>query len=277
MSRQARQRAESLLFYCLLAVVVLTSLFPILWVFLTSVKSRFDAFAMPPKWIFTPTLGNYIEVFRETALLKNLVNSSIIATLATLVAMLVGVPAAYSYSRFHFLGRDLIYFAVLLVRMVPPIALALPLFILFQRFQLIDTHYGLALAYTSFTTPLAVWLLAGFFADVPEELEDAARIDGCSRLGALVRVVLPLAAPGLAATAIICFVAAWNEFLYAVILAGRHTQTLPVAIQGFVTNRGINWGRLTAGGFLILLPVLLFAMVAQKRLVRGLTGGAVKG
>jgi multiple sugar transport system permease protein len=161
--------------------------------------------------------------------------------------------------------------------MLPPITIIVPLYVLFNSMKLIDTIWALVISYLTFSIPLSIWMMTGFFADVPRELEESAMIDGCTRLGALFRVSLPIVAPGLAATAILSFIYCWNEFLYAVILTGRDARTLPVTITSFMTNKSILWGRIAASGSLVLVPVLIFALLAQRYLVRGLSRGAIKG
>jgi multiple sugar transport system permease protein len=161
--------------------------------------------------------------------------------------------------------------------MLPPIAIVVPLYVLFNSLDWVDTRQALIICYLTFTIPLSIWMMMGFFDDVPIELEEAAMIDGCSRFGALFRVSLPLAIPGMAATAILAFLYCWNEFLYAVILTGRNARTLPVTITSFMTNKAVLWGRIAASGSLVLIPVLIFALLAQRYLVRGLARGAVKG
>jgi multiple sugar transport system permease protein len=167
--------------------------------------------------------------------------------------------------------------SMLIPQMLPPITIIVPLYVLFMKLDLLDTRRGLVISYLTFTLPLATWMMTGFFEDVPVELEESAMVDGATRLGALFRVSLPIVAPGLAATAVLAFIYSWNEFLYAVILTGRESRTLPVTITSYMTNKAILWGRIAAAGSIVLIPVLVFAMITQRYLVRGLSGGAVKG
>ena len=274
--RRARELGGSALWATAIALVLVFSLFPIAWIFLTSIKVPADAFAFPPKFLFSPTLQNYVSVFVGHDLLRYMFNSVVIATGATLLSMLVGAPAAYSFSRFRFRGRSALEVLVLMSRLIPQIALLLPLYMLYRELGLIDTHLGLILAYTTFVAPFTVFVLMGFFADIPRDLEEAALIDGCSPWGAFLRVVLPLSLPGLAATFIFGFLYSWNEFMYAVILTGEGAKTLPVMITGFITARGIEWGNIASAGSLILLPVIIFVFLGSRGLIRGLTMGAVK-
>ena len=277
MSRQARRSMKSILVYLGLLVAVILSLFPFFWLFLTSIKPKALTFAIPPAWIFPPTLESYEEVFLYGPFPKYFLNSLLVALGTTLLAVLVGSLAAYAFARFEFRGSQSLQIAVLVPQLIPPITIIIPLFVLFRRVDMIDKIPALIFSYLSFTIPLSIWMMVGFFRDVPRELEEAALIDGASRWQALWKVVFPLVVPGLAATAILCFIYSWNEFLYAVILTGRNAKTVPVAITGFITNRDILWGRIAASGTMVLFPVLIFALSVQRYLVRGLAKGAIKG
>jgi multiple sugar transport system permease protein len=250
--------------------------FPILWTVLTAIKPVDLIPRVPPIWIFQPTLDHFRVIFSEKGLLDSLLNSLIVASASTALALLVGVPAAYAFARFRFRGKEQLAFFFLSARMTPAIAVVLPFFLISRDLGLLDTHLILILAYTTFNFGFVVWLLRGFFAEVPPEIDEAALVDGCSRAGAFVRVVLPLAAPGIAAAAIICFIFAWNEFLFALVLTSLNAKTLPVAAAGFVTDRLVLWGNLCATAVVIFVPVMIFAAVARKHLVRGMTMGAVK-
>lgn len=277
MTNTVFSRILGIVTYILLVIALLLSLFPIFWLVSTSLKPRELTFAMPPAWIFTPTLENYQDVLGSSDFLEYLRNSLLIAGGTTFIAVTAGALAAYAIARFRFPGRGVLRFVFLLPQVTPAIAILVPLFVMYNTLDLNDTYVGIILAHLTLTMPLAIWMLTGFFEDSPVELEESAMIDGCTRLGALVRVVLPVLAPGIAATAVLGFITSWNEFLYASMLTGRDTRTLSVAITSFLTNRALDWGRTTAAGTLILLPVLIFAMFTQRYLVRGLSHGAVKG
>jgi multiple sugar transport system permease protein len=195
---------------------------------------------------------------------------------AICVSVLFGVPAAYSLSRFDFKGKRDMAFFILSTRMAPPIGVLIPMYLLFSRLRLIDTHLALIIMYINLNVSVVVWMMMGFFKDIPVDLEEAALIDGCSRLQALRRVVLPLAAPGLAATMIFCTFLSWNEFMWALILTSYVAKTAPVAALEFIQFRHILWGQLMAAGTIMSFPVLLFALLTQRQLVRGLTLGAIK-
>ncbi|MDO9130271.1 MAG: carbohydrate ABC transporter permease [Anaerolineales bacterium] len=263
--------------YVLVILAVLLSIAPIVYIVITSFKEPELTFAIPPVWNFTPTLKNYEKVLSSTDFGKYFMNSVVVALATTGIALVLGTLAAYGFSRFRFRGRFWLKMSSLIPQMLPPIAIVVPLYVLFNRLDWIDTRQALIVSYMTFTIPLSTWMMIGFFDDVPVELEEAAMIDGCSRFGALLRVSLPLAIPGMAATAILAFLYCWNEFLYAVILTGRNARTLPVIITSFMTNKSVLWGRIAASGSLVLIPVLIFALLAQRYLIRGLAKGAVKG
>jgi multiple sugar transport system permease protein len=266
-----------IIIYSLVVLAVFLSLSPIIYLFITSFKEPDLTFAIPPVWNFTPTVQNYREVLSTTNFSKYFMNSVSIALITVGIAMLLGTLAAYGFSRFRFRGKFWLKMGALVPQMLPPIVLVVPLYVLFNRLDWIDSRQALIVSYLTFTIPLSIWMMTGFFDDVPIELEEAAMIDGCSRFSALIRVSLPLVVPGMAATAILAFIYCWNEFLYAVILTGREARTLPVIITSFMTNKSILWGRIAASGSLVLIPVIIFALLAQRYLVRGLGKGAVKG
>ncbi|HEX9014066.1 MAG TPA: carbohydrate ABC transporter permease [Anaerolineaceae bacterium] len=268
---------QQVLIYLAVIVAVILSVAPIVYLLITSFKPPELTFAIPPVWNFAPTLKNYTDVIVGTDFTKYFMNSVVVALSTTLIALVLGAFAAYGFARFRFRGAFWLRMSALIPQMLPPITIIVPLYVLFNGLKLTDTREGLIISYLTFTIPLAIWMMTGFFEDVPEDLEESAMIDGCSRFGALMRVSLPLVAPGLAATAILGFLYCWNEFLYAVILTGRDARTLPVTITSFMTNKAILWGRIAASGSLVLVPVLIFALVAQRYLIRGLSKGAVKG
>jgi multiple sugar transport system permease protein len=270
-------RCLSALTYILLVIVLLLSLFPIYWLFSTSIKPREQTFAVPPVWVFQPTLENYANVLGNRQFVGYLRNSLIVALTTTAVAVGVGVLAAYALARFQFRGRQAFRFIFLLPQVTPAVAVLVPMFVMFNSLNLIGTYTGIVLSHLTLTLPFAIWMMTGFFEDSPVELEESAMIDGCTRLGALVRVVLPVLGPGIAATAALGFITSWNEFLFSSMLTDRDTRTLSVAITSFLTNRALDWGRTAAAGSLILIPVLVFAFFTQRYLVRGLSHGAVKG
>lgn len=277
MNPRLRKRIKTILIYIAVLVAVFLSLFPIVYLLITSFKPQEMTFSLPPTWIFKPTLQNYRDVFAGGDFVRYFFNSVIVALTTTFIALLLGTFAAYGFARFRFRGNFWMRMGSLIPQMLPPITIIVPLYVLFNGLKLTDTRTALVISYLTFSIPLTIWMMTGFFEDVPLELEENAMIDGCTRLGAMFRVSLPIVAPGLAATAILSFLYSWNEFLYAVILTGRYSRTLPVTITSFMTNRAILWGRIAAAGSLVLVPVLIFALLAQRYLVRGLSRGAIKG
>jgi len=271
------KKINQIIVYIFVILAVFLSIAPMVYLAITSFKEPELTFAIPPVWNFTPTLQNYDEVLSSTDFGKYFMNSIVVALVTTGIALTLGTLAAYGFSRFRFRGHFWLRMSSLVPQMLPPIAIVVPLYVLFNKLDWIDTRQALIVSYLTFTIPLSTWMMIGFFDDVPVELEEAAMIDGCSRFGALVRVSLPLAIPGIAATAILAFLYCWNEFLYAVILTGRGARTLPIIITSFMTNKSVLWGRIAASGTLVLIPVLIFALLAQRYLIRGLAKGAVKG
>lgn len=263
--------------YCLLIIALAVTLFPILWIFLTSIKLRVDIFSMPPKWFFAPTLSHYLCVIYDYPFLKFFTNSLIVSIGTVCLAIIIGSLAAYGFDRFRLKGSNSLMIEILTFRMFPPVACILPLYLLWAKFGLVDTLWGLILAYLIFTLPLVVWLMKGFFEGVPKDLDEAAMVDGYSRIGAFRRVILPIAKPGMWAVMMIIFIFCWNEFLFALVLTGRFARTMPVAVAEFNTQRGILWGEMAAATMLLLIPVIVVAIIVHKHLTKGMTLGAVKG
>jgi multiple sugar transport system permease protein len=267
--------------YTLLALASMASLAPVYWMLTISLKSEADHFASPPKWfVFSPTLEHYKDAFVVRPFGQYLITSAIVALLSTALALLIGTLAAYALARFEMrfkLNRRLSLW-ILSTRMFPPIVTIVPLFLMMRELRLINTIAALVIVYTAFNLPFVVWMMRGFFNEVPREMEEAAMVDGDSRLGALWRVVLPLVKPGLAATAVFCLIMSWNEFLFALVLTQTEAaMTLPIGIAGRVTQYEIKWGVMSAAGVVAMLPILIFALSVQRYLVRGLSLGAVKG
>src|SRR6266403_272502 len=269
---------ESALIYATLTVLVLAFLFPVIWVLGLSLKTRAQVFASPPLYLWWPTFQTYADVLTRSDFVRAFINTLIVSTSAVALSLGIGAPAAYAFARFPFKGRSILFFALLVMRMLPPIAVLVPLYLLFNKIGLATTRLSVVLAYTTFSLPLVVWLMRGYFEDLPVELEESAWIDGASRFGAFMYVILPLARPGLVAASILCLQLAWNDFLFSAVLTNNATQTLPVMMAAFnAGDSGMDWGGLTASGMLVTLPVILFSFVAQRHLVAGLSSGAVKG
>ncbi len=269
-----KRSGESPWTYLLLVAILLPFLFPLAWMFISSLKTQVQNTAYPPVWIFMPTLNNYREVFIKNPFFQFTWNSMVVAAGSTGLALLLGLPASYAIARFRRTGIAL---AILTARMAPGIGYLIPWFILFTKAKMIDTYTALILTHLIVALPLVLWVMIGFFEDVPGELIEAARIDGCSNFRAFFRVALPLAKPGIVATGILSFIFSWNNFLFSLIIAGFKTRTLPIAVYNFLSYEEINWGGLTAAATIITLPVLILSLFIQKHIVRGLTFGAVKG
>ena len=251
-------------------------LFPVYWMVATSFKDPGEYFASPP--IFVPSqidLRNYIGSLQHGGF-QGIRDSLVVALASTTICVLFGSLAAYSLARFRTGGENLSFW-VLSIRMFPPVASVLPLFLVFRDLHLLDTHLALIVTYIVFNLPFAIWLLKGFFEDLPVELEEAALVDGATQLGAFRLVAFPLTAPGLVATALFCFIFAWNEFMFALILTRNAVRTLPIVIPTLVGGHEILWGEISSIAIIAIVPVILLSLILQRYLIRGLTFGAVKG
>jgi len=275
-----------LLRYVIVIAILIMFMFPIYWMITTSLKPTADILVAPPKWTFTPTLEHYIYAFQVANFGHYISNTLIVALASTLIVVAVGTLASYSFARFNVGGGNMMFF-ILTTRMMPAIAVVLPFFLIFKQvgatgigqfLQLgLDQLGTLVVCYTIFNLPFAIWLLVSFFQDIPIELEDSARLDGYTRWEVLWKIVFPLAAPGIAVTAIFCLLFAWNEFLFAFILTRDAAMTITVGVNGFWTERGILWGPLSAAATVCVVPMMVFALFLQRYIVRGLTFGAVRG
>jgi multiple sugar transport system permease protein len=259
-----------------IALTLVILLLPFLWLLQMSFKSNDLILQFPPPLIFTPTFANYTSLW-QSAFSTSFVNSLLSASFSTAFALLLGVPAAYALSKRAGRGKRALSFAILVTRMAPPIAFTIPFFLFYRWIGLLDTVTGLVLIYTSFNLPLVIWMMQPFFETVPPSLEEAALVDGASTGTVFLRIVLPMVAPGIAATAILCFLYAWNDFFFALILTRTSARTAPVAVVNFMNYEGWEWGKIAAGGSLVMAPVLIFSLAVRRYLVSGLTAGAVKG
>jgi len=257
--------------------VLAWTLFPIYWILTASFKTELSLYAKPPQWLFSPILENYKRVLFNIPFFQYLSNSLLIALGTTGGSLVLGTLAAYGFSRIKFWGSEVLRFLVLVTRMVPRMTLVVPYYLMMLKIGMLDTYTGLVIAYVSFAMPFSIWLLIGFFDEVPIEVEEAAMVDGCTPLGTLIRVVIPIAAPGLAVAAIFAFLVSWNEFLFALILSGPASKTLPVVIAGLTTDLGPLYGEMSAAAVMVMLPNILMTVILQRYVVRGLTLGAVKG
>jgi len=273
-----RKTILSILSYFIIIIAIVLTVFPIYWTFITSFKTPVDIYEgnplLPPtKPIFT----NYMEVFLEKYVVDAIGNSVIVVLSTTFISLLLGILAAYSIYRFKFKGKRTWFIGVIIIRTLPPVVSLIPFYILFTRMGLIDTKLGLILSYSSFTLPFVIWMTSGFFKEIPKDIEESARVDGASWFVALFRIMIPLAAPGIVATAIFSVIGAWNEYIIATIITQTaKSQTVPIVLGFQVTNWGIYWGKICALSFFMLIPVMIFAFFIQRYMARGLTAGALK-
>jgi multiple sugar transport system permease protein len=278
-SLPARRRLADLGVWLLGLLITLFAIFPIVWALLTSLKREAAIITTVMQYIPREvTFENYVAIWTRSNFPTLLVNSMVVTAMTVVVCAVIGTLASYAIARYQFHGRRELMLFYLVIRMFPAVMIIIPLFILMRNLGLLDSRVGLALAYTTFLLPVFIWMMKGFFDAVPLELEDAARIDGCSRIGAMVRVILPLVVGGLVATAVFVAIGAWNEFLFALMMTtSTGSRTWPVGLQLMVGEFQLPWGTLAAGGIISIIPVVLLFALVQRALVRGLTAGAVKG
>jgi multiple sugar transport system permease protein len=272
--RRAGRIMRRALFYLGLVLVLGVFIFPFLWMALNSFKTHDQITEYPPVFLFTPTLENVRNVFAQGQFVRYTWNSIVVSFGAVGLGMLLGLPAAYAIARYRQRGFA---FGILVCRMIPGIAFLVPWFIVFRFLGLLDSFFGLIVAHLVITVPLITWIMIGFFEEVPIELEEAARIDGCSRAGVFLRIALPLVRPGLVSAGILALIFAWNSFLFPLILAGVETKTLPVLVYSFMTFDFLDLGGIYAASTLITLPVVVMVLAVQRHFIRGLTIGGVKG
>lgn len=259
-----------------LTLVIAFTLFPFYWMVTSSLKSQTDLLASPPVWLFTPTLSHYAEIFADERVLAAVGNSLLIAIATTILAVALGAPAAYALARFEFRGKNDLWFWFISNRMISPIVLALPIYLLAIQLRLLDTHLVLILIYLTFNLPIVVWICTDQFRSIPKELEQAARLEGANQFVIFRKIYVPLGLPGIAVSAIFSFIFSWNELLYALVLTRRAVQTAPVMATSYMSGYELPWGKIMATGTVIVLPVTIFALLVSRHMVRGLTMGATK-
>ncbi|WP_251026766.1 carbohydrate ABC transporter permease [Bacillus sp. ISL-46] len=265
-------------FYLGVGLFVLVTMFPFIWQLITSLKSPDDLYLMPPTWWPSFDFRSYVAVFTERPFLTYLKNSFIVSSLTTIYCIAIGAFCAYALARLQFRFKRLILSLVLAVSMFPTIAILSPIFILLKDLKLLNTYAGLILPYTTFGLPLTIWILTGFFREIPKELEESAAMDGCSKLGAFFRIILPLATPGIFTTAIIVFIHSWNEFLFSLsFMTTDEMRTVPVGIAMFPGQHELPWGDISAASVVVTVPLIILVLIFQRRIISGLTAGAVKG
>jgi len=264
-----RRKIKGLILDILIAVVVIGCIFPFVWMIMTSIKTRVQTID-PSVWFFHPTLENYRAIFQKRDMFMYINNSLMVVALTTLASVVLGTFAAYGLARFQFNRKEDVAYWILSLRIV------IPFFLLGRFIGLLDTHILLVIVYMSFNIPFTIWMMRGFIEDIPRELEEAAWVDGCSRFQAIRRIIFPLIAPGVAATAIFCVIQSWNEFSLAFFLTSFNARTVPTTVTFFLSVLGVIWGEMASVGVVATIPVLIFALIVQKYLVRGLTFGAIK-
>ncbi|MFD1507257.1 carbohydrate ABC transporter permease [Georgenia yuyongxinii] len=271
--RRAKHRAD-LIRTVLIVLVAVVCVFPIVWMIVSSLKANVDIYNPDKLLAFTPTLQNYGTVLTESNIPEAAQHSVIVAVGATLVSLVIGLPAAYAIARYSLRRTGVV---LLLVRMLPGITYLVPWYIILTKLGLVGSYFSLIVSHLVITMPMVVWIMISFFENVSIELEEAARVDGLTRIGAFFRIVLPLSKPGIATAALLSFIFSWNQFLFSMILGASQKKTLPVALFDFIGYASIDWGGLMAAAVLMTLPVFVFSLFAQKHIVAGLSAGATKG
>lgn len=270
--------AKGLASYLLLAAMLVFLLFPFYWTFVTSIKPEGELYGKSVTyWPRQVTFESYRRLFSDYNFIRPMTNSLIVAASTTLVSLTVSLLAAYAFSRFQFKGRRFLMTLFLTNNMFPTVLLLIPLYAIMRKLGILYTPFALILAYTTFTIPFSIWLLNGYLADLPPSLEEAAMVDGANRAQAFVRIVLPVLMPCIVATGAYVFMTSWNEYTFAVMFTNEANRTIPVSLKNLIGQLGVEWGMLTAGGIITIIPVCFMFFFAQKRLIEGLTAGAVKG
>jgi len=275
LTRNQKNTIWTVIRYILLAIILVVSLFPIYFILMTSFKTPMLTFD-PSAWVFSPTIENYISLVKDYNVLPYIANSVIITGGSVLLSLALGALSAYAFVKFEFKGKESIANWMLSMRFLPAMASIIPLFLIAQVLRVTDNHIFLILAYQTFNIPFAAWMMRGFFEEIPRELEEAALVDGATRWQSLTQIMIPLVRPGLFATSALLVIQTWNEFAMAFFLTSRAARTIPTITSQFQTVRGVLWGEMAALGVLTTLPVIFFAVLARKYLVRGLTFGAIK-
>lgn len=266
-----------IVFYSILSVYALFTLLPIIYLFVSSLKTQQQIYdGIGSTFWFTPTLDSFRFIFETKPILALLTNTLIVSVSSTVFSLIFGTMAAYGLARYRFRGRDDLAFYILSIRMFPPIVAALPIFMIFNKLDLLDTKFGLVIAYTTFNLPFVVWMMTGFIKAVPVQMEEAAMVDGQTHLGAIFDILIPILRPSLIAVGIFCIIFSWNEFLFALILTKSAAKTLPVVLPEFITWTEVGWNYVAAAGVVLVMPVLIFAFLAQRYMVRGMSMGAIK-
>ena len=278
------KKGNLILIYLGMLALAIYILAPIAWIVMMSFKSKLDVISVPPKFFFTPTLDNYLALFgmgqvgllTGTTFLSFFKNSLILSLGSVLLSLVLGMPAAYAIARLRFKAKEGLAFTFLSFRFVPEITIILPLYVLYQKLHLYNTYIGLILVYQLISLPLLIWMMRSYFEEIPVAIEQAARTDGYSWAGAFFRLVLPLTAPGVAATLVLSFIFCWNNFVLGLMLGGTNTQPVTVGLLSFMGTNEVQWGLMAAATVIAIVPEMLMALAVQRYMIRGLTFGAVK-
>lgn len=274
---QAKKVVLRVVFWVFVLAVVLFYLAPLIFLISTSFKTYKDAFSMPPKILFTPILDNYQDVFSARDFPHNIRNSIICSVVPTGISLLLGVPCAYALAAFDRLANKRISAYILAIRIIPPMMMLLPMYVIFNSLDMIGTFAAMIILYVMFILPLVIWIMPVYFREIPREIREAAIIDGCSEMQVFLRIMLPLAKASVAAAAILAMVQCWNEFLMASIITNVNTQTLPVVISSFLGFNGLDWGRISSAAVIVMTPMIIFGFFVQKYFAKGMVAGAIKG
>ncbi|MGB9594692.1 MAG: carbohydrate ABC transporter permease [Candidatus Poribacteria bacterium] len=290
MKRKSKEKTRHIIALIVIFIALIFYLIPVYWIISTSFKPYVDIFAMPPKFVFKPTMDNYVglmtvramstegkwEIVGASPYPMQLLNSIIIGFISTALAVSLGTMSAYAFSRFQIKGKGDLLFFILSTRMMPPVVVVIPLFLMYRTLHLIDTHLGLILLYATFNVSFATWMMKGFIDEIPKEYEEAALVDGYTRFQAFIKIILPQSVTGIAATAVFCLITAWNEFTFALIMTTKNARTAPPSLASRMGSSGVEWGQIAAGTFIFLLPIVVFTFIMRKHLLRGVTFGAIK-
>lgn len=273
----SRKNLRQALLYAISLMAILITLFPIVWVLNLSLRPQREAFKMPPNLAAPLIFDHYLSVWANVSFRAAFINTVWVTAIGVFLALAIAIPAAYGLSRFRFRGKEVFGIWLLLAYMLPEFLFVIPIYVLYQRLGLYDSYFGLALVYQVHSLPFAIWLIRSFFKEISRELDDAARIDGCTYWSTLWRIYLPIATPGLAATAILTAIWIWNELTIALALTFAKAQTITVGVASFRGYAAMKWGEMAAASVIAILPMLFFALIAQKYIVKGLSLGSVKG
>jgi multiple sugar transport system permease protein len=275
----SRNSLKSIALYVVLAICTIIALFPVAWMLSTSLKTETETFTIPPTWIpRSPTLQAYISMWQTKNFARYFLNTAVVSVAATLLSLALAVPASYGFARFKFKGAKQMMTFVLITQMLPPVVLVVPYFTLMRKIGILGSHACLVLAYASFSIPFSTWMLRGFFTGIPKEIDEAAMVDGCSRLEAMIKVIIPCAMPGIGATSLFTFLLAWNHYLFSLALSiNENMYTISVGLGAMMGEFRIAWNEMMAAALIATIPTIIVYSFLQQYFVQGLTGGAVKG